>query len=422
MPFGDWRARFKTPMNGRPLGLCLGFALVMAPAAKAQAEGEPWTADDAARRALAALDAPAQVAARLRVARAEVASITQLPTPSLAAMHEHVPSANAAGYLQTSLSVRQTFDVAGWRQRRRAALPHQERALQAEGAEAQLQVASATRTAFYDVRLRQERLRVFDAWLTRLQAGVAAVTARHKRGDAARFELRRVERERDVARAQQAREQALLAQAWAQLLALAPAAQPPTLVGALVPPDPPVALEAESATLPPRIDGLRHESAALEAEARTWGSPAWRGWAIEAGYRFAQVGQATGHGAVLSLSLPLGLWNADGPEIERLRAERARVDEALRRESARALRNREASRARLVAALASLGQIPAEADDGDPSRLAEAAYRGGEASLLELLDAYRSEAELALGRLDVQWEARRAAIDLDDARGQGVPR
>ncbi len=417
----------KTPRIGRPLGLVLGLALALAPTAEAQTASATWTADDAARRALAAFDSPARVAARLRAARAEVALETLSPTPPLGVTHEHVPAPNAAGYLQSSLSVRQTFDVTGWRQRRRAALPHQEQALRAEGAQAQLQVASETRIAFYDARYRQERLWVFDAWLARLQAAVAVVDARHRRGDAARFDLRRVERERDVARAQLAREEALLAQAWAQLLALAPAVSRPTLVGALAPteaessPELAAPLTAASA-LPPRLAGLRHEAAALATAVRAFGSPALRGWAVEAGYRFAQVGQATAHGVVLSLSVPLGLWNTDRPVVERLRAELARIDDQMRREQAQALRHREATRARLEAALAALGQVPAAEADGEPARLGEIAYRGGEVSLLELLDAYRSDAELTLARLDLSWEARRAALDLDLACGEGVPR
>ena len=39
----------------------------------------------------------------------------------------------------------------------------------------------------------------------------------------------------------------------------------------------------------------------------------------------------------------------------------------------------------------------------------------------DLIDAYESEAELGLARVDLQWEARLAAIALDHSLGRGIP-
>ena len=46
-------------------------------------------------------------------------------------------------------------------------------------------------------------------------------------------------------------------------------------------------------------------------------------------------------------------------------------------------------------------------------RIAEAAYQGGESTLLELLDAYRGALEAEMTALDLEWKARQARIDYD---------
>jgi cobalt-zinc-cadmium efflux system outer membrane protein len=50
-------------------------------------------------------------------------------------------------------------------------------------------------------------------------------------------------------------------------------------------------------------------------------------------------------------------------------------------------------------------------------RTAEAAYRGGELGILELLDAHRSVLEDELQALDLEMAARRARIELDRITG-----
>jgi cobalt-zinc-cadmium efflux system outer membrane protein len=60
-----------------------------------------------------------------------------------------------------------------------------------------------------------------------------------------------------------------------------------------------------------------------------------------------------------------------------------------------------------------------DATDGshDLSAIAEAAYRAGEAGLLELLDAYRAELEIDTTELDLALRARLALIDLETLSG-----
>ena len=51
------------------------------------------------------------------------------------------------------------------------------------------------------------------------------------------------------------------------------------------------------------------------------------------------------------------------------------------------------------------------------SRIAEASYRAGEGSLLELLDAYRTELDVQTMKLDLALRARLSRIELDALTG-----
>ena len=50
-------------------------------------------------------------------------------------------------------------------------------------------------------------------------------------------------------------------------------------------------------------------------------------------------------------------------------------------------------------------------------RTAEAAYRGGEVGVLELIDGYRAALDADLSLVELEWAARRARIDLDRTSG-----
>jgi len=53
----------------------------------------------------------------------------------------------------------------------------------------------------------------------------------------------------------------------------------------------------------------------------------------------------------------------------------------------------------------------------DLVRIAKSAYRAGESTVLELLDAYKGALEAELTALDLEWKAREALIELDQLTG-----
>jgi cobalt-zinc-cadmium efflux system outer membrane protein len=405
----------QTPIVARLFAaLVLVFAAVLPGWASAR---EPsWTEDEAVARALANPEIEVVLEAEIEAARAEVDESTVRPTPSLGIDHEQVFGGVPVGYVQTTAMVRQQFDFTPWRRHLRETVPHRESALRAETDQWRLEVATAVRLAFYQVRYHEERIAALDGWIARLEPSIEAIRKRSERGDASAYDVRRVERDLEIAIAKRSQEQAYLAEAWAALSAWAPWDAQPSLTGELTPTD---TMKDEVATLP-RIVQLEQRELVLGAELDAWGKPFGRGWTIGVAYRWAQVGGRNGHGFMVSLSVPLTFWNTDRPRVERLRAERERIEGELRLTQTLAHQAEHGARQRLQDTLDALEQLPAAERDAELSQMAETAYGAGEATLLELLDSYESEVELGLARIDLQWAARRAAIELQRRLGIGA--
>jgi cobalt-zinc-cadmium efflux system outer membrane protein len=383
---------------------------------RALAANPSWTEDEAIDQALANPDIEAVLEAEIEAARAGIEEATVRRTPTLALDHEQVFGGQPVAYFQTTAMVRQEFDFTPWRRHLRETVPHREAALRAETDQWRLEVATAVRLAFYQVRYHEERIAAFDAWIAQLERGVVVIGKRSERGDASGYDVRRIERELEIAIARRAQEEAYLAEAWAALQAWTPFDAQPSLTGALTPND---TMKDEVATLP-RVVELENRELVLASELDAWGRPFGRGWAIGAAYRVAQQGGSYGQGFMVSLSVPLTFWNNDRPRVERLRAERASVESELSLTRTLAEQAEHGARERLQETLDALGELPGPERDGEVSQLAETAFGAGEASLLELLDAYGSETDLRLARIDLQWAARRAAIDLQRRLGIGA--
>jgi cobalt-zinc-cadmium efflux system outer membrane protein len=407
--------RFKIPIVARLFAVLILVFTAVTPE-RASAQEPSWTVDEAVDRALANPEIEAVLAASLEAARAEVDEATVRRTPQLGIDHEHVIGSARVGYIQTTAMIRQTFDLTPWRRRLQDSVPHREAALRAETEQWSLEVATAVRLAFYRVRHHEERIAAIEGWIARLEQGVAAMDKRREGGDASPYEVRRIERELEIALARRAQEQSSLAEAWADLAAWTPWETQPSLTGELTPKNVPT---GNIATLPQIVE-LEQRELALDAELGVWGRPFGRDWTFGAAARYARQGGDNGYGFMLSLSIPLTFWNTDRPRVERIRAEHARVEGELRFARTLADQAEQATRKRLQAAFDALGKLPAAEGDAELSQLAETAYGAGEGTLLELLDAYESEAELRLVRIDLQWEARRAAIELQRRLGIGA--
>ncbi len=137
------------------------------------------------------------------------------------------------------------------------------------------------------------------------------------------------------------------------------------------------------------------------------------------GLKTVDVGSRRDSGFAAALTLPIPLFSRDQDERlrgdARARAARGRLSLAL--VAARAdVAGLHAEATRLGAAAARHRESGA-ADADALLRTAEAAYRGGEVGVLELIDAYRAALDADLSLLELERAARRARIDLDRTSG-----
>ncbi|MFT6399770.1 MAG: outer membrane protein TolC [Bradymonadia bacterium] len=391
------------------------FLVALGLLVSAGAEAQSLSEREAVHQALEATRADEIVASQLAAERASVAVETIVRNPEFAVSHERFLGTRDLREAETALSIHQEFDLSDWRGRLRDALPHQEAALRSERQEWELEVAHEVRTAFFSVRYHQLRVVVLEGWITRLQSGVDAAAQREAAGDVSEYDVLRVQRELDTAGADLASEWSQLNESWSGLQRWVPFDSHPDLVGELTPTQP-----SGAAAELPSLQRLRHLVAANEARSGAYGRPGLRGWSIGGGYLLGRAPDSTAHGFLVELSIPLVVRNNDRAVLDALAARSDAIEVELALEGALADRAQVAARTRLDGSLVALEGLAAPDNDYQLTRMAELAYQAGEASLTDLLDAYESEAELQLARVDLQWQARRAALDLDRTLGRGA--
>ncbi len=347
------------------------------------------------------------------------------PNPQLSYMREQTFGSLGTG--EDYLSVDQTIDLGRRRALHRDAAEARARAARRDGDALRLSIATDARLRFFEVLFRQTRIKLLQAWVDRSDQALVIVTRRERRGDAARYDRSRLERERAVATGRLETEQATLERVQARLQALIGGeSEARTATGTLLPAADPVALPTLRASRGSRPDllalDLRIDAAALDrAAASRWWAPDLR---IEAGWKGVDLGrQGRVDGFLLGASLSLPLWYratgiariADG-EAQAARGRRALIESELGGEVGGA----RAESVRLRRAALTFRE-QTSATSGDLVRIAAAGYEGGELGILELLDAYRGATDDALAALDMEYAARRARIDLDRLTGAGLP-
>jgi outer membrane protein TolC len=167
-----------------------------------------------------------------------------------------------------------------------------------------------------------------------------------------------------------------------------------------------------------RVRGLEAGARASVLEARA----AARKWVpdldVFAGYRQLTTGPATGHGLSLALSLPVTFFDHGQGDAARADAEREialataatlRREQRVQNESLRALI------AGLATALKSAEEASAQAAEVEAK--AQKLYAAGEASITELLEAFRGAEESQLAKLALEEEVGAARIQRMRAAG-----
>lgn len=352
------------------------------------------------------------------VGRAEAVGAGRWPNPSFEWQRESVRLPGGARETQDILSASVPLVMSGRLGLEAEAAGQGARAAEARREWAHLRLWNEATRVFSAALGAQERKRILENSLAALKRLEAAIAVREKAGEAAGYDHLRVSLEAAMVE-DLLRGAALDERKWkAEALRLLPPASGDALVlqGPLDVEHPLPTRESLLAALEARPD-LR--AWALEARgAELSRRVAALGWIPEptfnAGVKLLDVGPAGATGYAMGLEFPLPLFQHRQGEAARAEAQRqlAETQHALLLHTARtrlAAAHAEVTgrRERLALHRTSVLQRTEEL-----RRVAEAAYRGGSADLLVLVDAERASREARLASIDLSVSAIEAEADL----------
>lgn len=377
------------------------------------AQTTPLTEAEAVRRGLARPDLADLEAGRVESAKADALAAGLLPNPTLGYSRDRKPGAQ-----DETWQLSQTFDVSGRRGLRREAAEIRVEAAYAGNNLRRGELAAEICHRFHEALFKQEAVQATETWVHRFSRVERIVDKLARAGEASGYDRRRLARERQTAQARLSNERADLDRASERLSALLgnSGKAVESLTGVLRP-TAPAPLDSALSRLERRPDlqalARRAEAADLEGRAAS------RGWVpditLGVGPKRIDNGITRENGTVVSLSIPLPVFDRQQAGEKRAAAEALNARGELSFARARAegdLRGLHRQMERLVAASADY-RARAVGESTELLRIAEAAYQGGESTLLELLDAYRGALEAELTALDLEWKARQARIDYD---------
>jgi cobalt-zinc-cadmium efflux system outer membrane protein len=403
------------------LGALAGIALLAAwPAAHG---AEPLTEQEAVRRALTRPALQDALQGGTAAAEADALEAGLWPNPHFDYERETTGSAEG-DVTEQRARLAQSFDISGRRALRREAAEQRVTASRHDAAARRTTLAMEVRLAFHDSLGAARRIAVLRDWQAALLRAEDTLTRLQRGGEVSGYDRRRIARERLSADARLSEALAESERTRERLGALTGVSMEATLLGDPLPGDPPP-LESLLEQVLTRGDlrALAARTQAHDAEgkaaARAWIPDLTLGAAVK---RVEEAGRSDS-GVLISVSVPIPLFERGQAAGQRAAAQARATQGEYRLALARAqgeLRGfwRQASSLR-QAAVRYAEQSPPASED--LVRIAEAAYRGGEIGILELLDAYRSRVEAQTETLELQLKARRARIELDTLVGADLP-
>jgi cobalt-zinc-cadmium efflux system outer membrane protein len=346
---------------------------------------------------------------------AEVGAVEPLQNPSL--VLEHQQSLSGPAERETIVGAEIPLSISGRRGLLREAASARSDASNARATVDRLATALDFRRAFAVAALEQERALVLQKQQRALEELSVTLKQLAARGETAGYDVRRHDAEVRLHARALASARARANAAHRQLGQwLDPALVPGSLSSAALARAP---ITPKAGAEHPELGVLRASARAAELEANA----AHRRWVPEpevfAGYRQVTGGERTGHGVSLGLSVPLTFFEHGQGAAARAGAERALMD-------ARAARLKRALDVELHAAAESLDELEAALRDAElnvanTEALAASArvlYGAGEASITDLLDAYRTGEHAALDRVAALEELVAARLALMRAAGK----
>lgn len=374
----------------------------------------PLTEAEVLRQGLARPELGELERARLGDADAEAIEARTWPNPTFEVVHDKTGATR-----ETSWQIAQPVDLSGRRGLRIDAADHRRSAAEAENRARRGERASELRRAFHAVLRQQEVLRAMEAWAGRFAEIGRVVDRLARAGEASGYDRRRLLREQRAAEARLAETRGELDRNRARLSALLGQGVDDGVAGRLLP-GAPAGLDALKARLADRPD---LSALAARADAADADNAAARRTfpevTVGVGGKRVDDGVAREAGALFSVSIPLPIFDRQQARDRRTAAQAlaARAELGLARQTAAGeLIGLHRQLSQLIAAAKRYRQ-DAVAPSADLVRIAEAAYRAGESTVLELLDAYKGALEAETTALDLEWKAREARIELDQLTG-----
>lgn len=404
----------------RHLLYALLFVLPVTAWAQSNPTPQTLTEAEALRHGLARPDLANLDESSLGMAKADALAAGILPNPTLEFSRDK--GREISGSTEDIWRVSQTLDISGRRSLRRNAAEIRVEATRASNAQRRAELTAEIRRRFHETLFRKEVVRVTEAWSQRFARIEGIVAKLAKAGEASGYDRRRLARERKTTEARLNTEQADLDRSSERLNALVGMANT-SVTGRLLP-SVPVSLQDALPKLEQRPDlqalARRADAAKLDGRAAS------RGWipdvTVGIGTRRTDYGGTRENGTLVSVSVPIPLFDRQQSGDARAAAEalNARSEYNIARYRAEGeLRGLHRQLERLVTTATDY-RAKAVVESSELLRIAEAAYQGGESSLLELLDAYRGTLETEITALELEWKARQARIEYDQLTGKNA--
>jgi cobalt-zinc-cadmium efflux system outer membrane protein len=391
------------------------FIILAALAGAGPLAAQPLTEAQAIERALAQPELGALGDANRAEAEARVSGIRRFDNPEVEVGRESV-SGDARDETEWRLGIVQPIDISGRRSRLRAAARAELGAVEYDTARRRQEQIGQVRRAYASCVAAIEKVRITARFVERLEEAERIVSARASAGDAAVYDLRRLRVEARTAEARTALQEGEVRASCATLAALTgdaevrPTASLALLASSLRP--------LASPSMRPDLAAREQRRTAASEQVRAAERARLPDLAVGAGLLHVQSDGGSATGPALSLGMRVPLFDGGGPAIAEARA-RLRAREAelglARREVEAAVATAEA---RSTAALEAAGRAQSAAEDARRlGPIAEAAYRGGEGGVVELVDAFRAARDAELEIVDHLERALLARVELDLARG-----
>lgn len=386
----------------------------------------PLTEREALEIALSKPELADVVAGGVDEANADALAEQVWPNPVFSYSREQVNGGPGASQ-EDFASLTQTVDLSGRRRLRGAAARERVALAREAGGFRLLRARREIRLRFFEVLLHRRRLVAIEAWTARMTRVTETIARREMAGDVSGYDRKRLQREAATALALHQTEHAAADRARERLVGLLAnadhTAEPgwPNVVGSLLPAVAPPPLDDLLAEVRERPD-LRALAKGANA-ASLDGRAAERWWIPEltlgAGIKSVEIGGDRSTGFLVSTAIPLPVTYRK--QDARLRgAAQARVAHGeWRLRLAEALGEVRGYRTQATQLDLAARQLQDDALTRSPELVstAEAAYGGGELTIVGLLDAYRSAFEAEIKVLSLEMDARRARIELDYVTG-----